>query len=305
LARARKLSSRIQSLDDVWTYALGRPPTPRERETADAFLAKRLGGQTVIPSALSSSPESPAQFREKTGQERLLDQNQVWEGDEFTVEAVVSLDSVDAAAAVRTIASRWTGGKDSLEAYGWSLGVTGEKSRFKPRNLIVQLVGEDENSNIGYEVVASNLRLELGRRYHLVVSVSCSEHSVSFRMRDLDQPDAPVQSVTVPHVIRGKLGYGSSSLVVAGLYKRAPQHQWDGEIHALRVVSGRVSETEVSPDPKRWGQALARWTAESGPGTAWVWSGDGKSSEGSDARRQALNDLCQVLLNSNEFLYLH
>ena len=53
--------------------------------------------------------------------------------------------SAQANASVRTIASRWNGGKDSLEAFGWSLGVTGEKSRYKPRNVIVQVVGEDED----------------------------------------------------------------------------------------------------------------------------------------------------------------
>jgi len=30
-----------------------------------------------------------------------------------------------------------------------------------------------------------------------------------------------------------------------------------------------------------------------------------KSSEANDPYRQALNDLCQVLLNTNEFFYLH
>ena len=76
---------------------------------------------------------------------------------------------------VRTIASRWNNGKDNVEAFGWSLGVTGEKSRFKPRNLIIQLVGEDENRNIAYEPVASESALELGVDYHVAAKVSCSD----------------------------------------------------------------------------------------------------------------------------------
>ena len=39
--------------------------------------------------------------------------------------------AIDVNAAVRTIVSRWNGGKTNVESFGWSLGVTGEKSRFK------------------------------------------------------------------------------------------------------------------------------------------------------------------------------
>jgi hypothetical protein len=247
----------------------------------------------------------PGRFHENTLQERLLDQTRVWEGDDFTVEALVRLDSVDAAAAVRTLASRWGGGKDSVEAFGWSLGVTGEKSRFKPRNLIVQLVGEDENSNIGYEVVASNLRVTLGHRLHVAATVSCTEHTVTFYLRDLDEPGSAEQRAVVPHAIRGKLGYGSSVFVVGGLNKRAVAHQWDGGIEALRLVSGVLSEGERRPDASQWGASLTSWNAAKGPGLTWQVAGDGKVAEGGGPMRQAMNDLCQVLLNSNEFLYLH
>ena len=305
LARARKLASRVQTVDGAWELILGRTPTARERETADAFLSKRLGGPDKPPTVSLRAEGGPEIFREKTEHERLLDQGNVWEGDDFSVEAIVRLDSVDANAAVRTIASRWNGGKDNIEAYGWSLGVTGEKSRFKPRNLIVQMVGEDENANIGYEVVASNLRMELGHRYHVAVTVSCAEHSVTFRLKDLEQPEAAAQTAVVSHALKGKLGYGASSFVVGGINKRAPQHQWDGAIEALRLVSGRLSESEWTADASRWSNALALWNAKGGVGELWAWSGDGKSTEAADPRRQAFTDLCQVLLNSNEFLYLH
>jgi hypothetical protein len=108
-----------------------------------------------------------SQFKENTPQERLVARTAEKEGDEFTVEAIVKLESIDVNAAVRTIASRWNGGKENVESFGWSLGVTGEKSRFKPRNLIVQLVGEDENANMAYEVVPSDLRIELDVSYHI------------------------------------------------------------------------------------------------------------------------------------------
>jgi len=116
--------------------------------------------------------------------------------------------------------------------------------------------------------------------------------------------DAPLQKAVVHHALRGKFGYGSSSLVVGGLHKRAPQHQWDGEIEALRIANGQLSEVELGQDPSLWANALALWRATAGPGQSWVWNGDGKANESADPRRQAMNDLCQVLLNCNEFLYL-
>ena len=325
LTRARKVASRVQSIDDAFNAVLGRFPTPRESERAEAFLKKRLGaaykqgdasngaGQSPVeeggkkvggPGAANASGEA-SYFHENTGRERLLDQMGVWEGDDFSVEAIVRLDSIDAGASVRTIMSRWGGAKDSVEAYGWSFGVTGEKSRFKPRNLIVQLVGEDENSNIGYEVVASNLRLPLGHRMHVVAVVSCAEHNVTFYMRDLDAPEAPVERVVVPHAIRGKLGYGNSAVVVGGLNKRATAHQWDGAIEALRLVGGALNPPDLSGDALKWTAALTRWNAAEGLGKAWLASGDSKVAESGGPFQQAMNDLCQVLLNSNEFLYLH
>jgi hypothetical protein len=47
------------------------------------------------------------------------------------------------------------------------------------------------------------------------------------------------------------------------------------------------------------------WKAAAGPGTGWSWAGDAKAPDSGDPRRQAFLDLCQVLLNANEFLYLH
>ena len=305
LARARKIASKIETIEQAWETVLGRAPTSRERETAQAFLAKRLGGADRPVPVKAGADEPPGLFREKSEHERLLDQTAVREGDEFSIEAVCRLDSIDGAAAVRTLASRWSGAKDSIEAYGWSLGVTGEKSRFKPRNLIVQLVGEDENSNIGYEVVASNLRVELGRRYHVIASVSCADRTVHFSLQDLDTPSAPRQTAVVPHSLRGKLGMGASQFVVGGLSKRTPPHQWDGQIEALRLLDGRHEPTAGSPNPGLWGPSLLAWKAAAGTGTSWNWTGEGKTADSADPRRQALLDLCQVLLNANEFLYLH
>jgi len=305
LTRAQKLAARVSSVEDAWQAVLGRPPTAKELEAAAQFIEKRAAGNDPAPAARPVEKETASQFKENTPQERLLARTPEKEGDEFTLEAVVKLDTIDAGAAVRTIASRWNNGKDNVEAFGWSLGVTGEKSRFKPRNLIIQLVGEDENTNIAYDPVASDLRLELGVTYHVAVKVSCPSHTVTFRVQQLGKPNAPVLTSVATHAVRTGLSNGASGLVFGGVNKRAPAHHWDGRIEAARLVRGALPDEALSPDPAKWNvTALATWNAQAGPGEQLAWS-SADAPEPVDPRKVAFTDLCHVLLNSNEFFYLH
>ncbi len=303
LSRARKLAARVSSAEDAWQFVLGRPPSAKEARQASDFLQRREGGAEQQTSSVTVANAS--QFRPGTAQERLVARTPEKEGEEFTVEAIVSLDSIDANAAVRTVASRWNSGKDAVEAFGWSVGVTGEKSRFKPRNFIVQLVGEDENSNIAYEAIPSNLRLELGVKYHLAATISCSAHTVTFRLQDLSVPDAPVLTAVAQHRVRSGLTAGQSPLVVGGLAKRAPQHQWDGTIAAARIVPGVLPDDAFSSDPAKWPPALVTWNAKAGAKADLAWAGTEGGGESAGPHQQALADLCHVLLNANEFFYLH
>jgi len=307
LARAEKLATRVSSVEEAWQYALGRPPTAKEIEAAASFIEKRVATVEPRPAPSAAEVANASVFKENTPQERLLAQTKEKEGDEFTIEAVVKLESIDPAASVRTIASRWNNAKDNVEAFGWSLGVTGEKSRFKPRNLIIQLVGEDENRNITHEVVASGLRPDLGETYHVTAKVSCSEHTVTFSMKQTGNPDASLQTAVVPHRVRTGLSYGASSVVIGGVHRRAPTHQWDGTIEAVRVVRGLLPDGALSPDPAKWSApALMVWNAKIGPTDEIAWSGaDAATPSDAGPRKLALADLCHVLLNANEFFYLH
>ena len=222
------------------------------------------------------------------------------EGDAFTVQAVFSLESIDRNASVRTLVSRWNLGKDSVEGFGWSIGVTGVKSRYSPQTLIVQLVGEDENSNIAYEVVPSRIPVELGHRYAVAVCISCPKRQVRFRVRDLSRPDAPVEEVVVAHAVRQRLAAGASPLVIGGLAQRAPSHQWDGRIEAVRIADAETPEAalEMPLSGEGLGWAPGRKDAVfSIQGAGPALAGTGKS--------QPMEDLCQILMNANEFFYLH
>ena len=308
LARARKLGEQVSTVEEAWKRVLGRLPSERER----AMLKEHLfGNYSIPPGDGAASPVlavQPGEFRERSPQERLLVATERREDDDFTVEAYLSLDSIDSNASVRTIASRWTGAKDSVEGYGWSLGVTGVKSRYLPQTLIAQFSGEDENANSGYEVVPSKIRIEFGRRYHLAATVSCQEHRVVFRVQDLSEPGLPVQTSSVPHSIRSKLSSGSSGLVFGGLHRRQPAHQWDGFIYAARVFQEPLDDAAWKLPVESWGRGVARWNAGAlvteAPGVQW--SGvEVHGVDPSDPQRKAMSDLCQVLLNTNEFFYLH
>jgi hypothetical protein len=206
---------------------------------------------------------------------------------------------------VRTIVSRWTGEKSSLEAHGWSLGLTGRKSAHKPLNLILQLVGEDDNMNTAYEVAPSGIILTLGKTYHVAARVSCSDGTVVFSVKDLSAPELERRSVTVKHSIVGKLGIGTASPVIGGIFRRSP-HQFDGRIDAIRISGGVLTDDALTHDTARWTNTSAViWEAKRPPTAGFEWTGGVSIADSADPRVRAIADLCHVLLNSNEFLYLH
>ncbi len=305
LARAARLASRVKGIDDAWLAVMGRPPTESERATADAYIQKRIKAVKAARAdpATAEDAHPVGVFKINTPHERVVVGSSEKEGDDFTVEAVVKLDSIDVNAELRTLVSHWDGGKGSLESFGWSIDVTGQKSRYKPRNILMQIVGEDENANIGYQVLASNIHIEVGRRYHIVVRVSGSSHQVTFTVRDLETPGAAAQSAVAPMDKLAKISQGATPVVLGGLSKRLPTRQWDGRIEALRIVAGAIGEHALSPDPGRWNAGIFIWRASDPLVSQFTWNG--ADTKAGDPYLQAMTDLCQVLLSHNEFFYLH
>ncbi len=311
LARARALGARAESVDGVWQAVLGRAPTATEKQEAENFVARRTA--SVRPSAdqaapaltADSAPVEAGRFHENTARERLLVRTAPREGDDFTIEAVVKLDSLDAASAVRVIASRWNGERLSLDSHGWSLGVTGKKSAFKAGTLIVQLVGEDDNANTAYEVIPSGLEITVGRMHHVVARVSCAEGTVNFRVRDLSAPESPPRTATAKLSLVGKLGAGAATPTIGGLARRGP-HQFDGVIEGVRVAPGLLADDALAAEPSRWPALGAMtWDARRPLPAGYEWQAGASTAESTDAKVRAMTDLAHVLLNSNEFLHLH
>jgi Concanavalin A-like lectin/glucanases superfamily len=225
---------------------------------------------------------------------------------DFTIEAVVILDSLYEDAAVRVIASQWTG---KPEQPGWSFGVTSAKSKHQPRNLILQLTGDG-----GTEVVPSDLRLELHKTHYVGASVrigETGEGGVTFYMQDLSDPEAPLRVAAVHHKITG--GYRSKAAFMIGGRDGQKVHGWDGLIDEVRLSRAALSKDQLLfVEGARTPEGVTgHWTFEPEPGFFKEAGGRVKPlgrpllpKAQSLASETGLVDFCHVLLNSNEFLYV-
>ena len=350
LARARSLAlalDRTGITDDQQLAAeairriTGREPTAGRLEAAATFLAEqrsrlddgsstlsmvlaqrmpqREGRAAVIdpalPTAVMTVPDSKPQKDKKPADAAV-------EGGfpvaDFTIEAHVILQSLFADATVRTIASQWTG---SPKQPGWSFGVTSEKSKYRPRNLIIQLAGGGPGETDGYAVVPSDIHLELQRPYYVAASVSVSDpadRSVTFYVKDLSDNDAPLIVKRVEHSFGGT-HTAPCAFAIGGRDTAADakadggRSVWDGLIDDVRLSVGALARGDLLWERGGGGKVVGYWTFEEAPGFAEDASGQGRSlARGGmalppvrDLRRyEALVDLCHVLFNSSEFLYV-
>lgn len=235
--------------------------------------------------------------------------------DHFTVEAVASLDAIYANAAVNTLVGQWSG---SNKENGWILGVTSEKSGYQPRNLIVQIVGDDFQGNRIYEVVASNLRVPKDTPVYLAASISAvpsngdpTKGSVTFYLKDLSDPKAKLQTVTVPHQVVGGLDpKASTKLLVGGRDQKG--HQWDGQLARLALRPGTSQEIVTPFAHPGETTPLVDWkfnSLVSGlpiPKAAWIATTPAPVATKYPPKLfNAVTDFCHALLNSNEFLFQH
>ncbi len=243
--------------------------------------------------------------------ERLHVREVALENDSFTIEAVVQLDATHKDGTVNTLVSRWNGNHSSP---GWTFGVTSAKSRYQPRNFIVQLIGSNPGGDVEYEVVASNLRVPLGKPVYLAAVVEPRPEgrgTVRFFLKDLSDPAAQLRSAEISHNIAGDIQDPGTRLLIGGRDGKMP-HLWDGQVGRLAI------QTDASPEED---DLLIRNTgsdrdfrlhlsiegengAEPLPNSGWLVK-PAPPRAASNPQLEALTDFCHALLSSNEFLYLH
>lgn len=296
----------------AYRLAYGRDPSEQELQLPAALLGEAAiaGGTSDVETHFALMPitgHNAAVIRQGDDQSLLKgDGQQALPTGDFTIEAVVTLNSLYPNATVRTIVSQWNGATGQP---GWSLGVTSTKSAYRPRNLILQLVGQAAGGRQEYEVIPSDIHLELDQPYYVAVAVDLDqteESGVTFYVRRLGGVEEAMQIARVPHKITG--AYANDRALTIGGRDGSAQHRWDGLIDEVRL-SGRVlSESELLPHASDTPDGvLGWWTFDAADALLADQSGHGLPllrASTSAGLPPHLVDFCHVLLNSNEFLYV-
>jgi hypothetical protein len=331
LQRARAMAERLEhqnlATDEAlvtaaYRLAFGREPESAERRGALAFLreqAERVDTHPRPPREIAFESEKMP-YRE--GRAAVMQPNGMQNkfevpnsgslvADKFTVEAFVLLKSVYDDAAVRTIAATWDGKENSP---GWSLGVTGRKSKNRPQTLVLQLAGEPMEGSTGVEAIFSGLNIELNRPYFVAVSVDLAktnESGITFFSKDLSNDDEPLQVTHVAH--RTAQPIRSTANFTIGGRDTGLDHVWDGLIDDVRFSNSVLkpeqllltseSITETTMGFWRF-ESAASYHKDASPRANDIRAKIAPAAAPTNARTAALIDFCHVLLNANEFLYV-
>lgn len=319
LARARALATNLRDvsrdtrgqIQELYQRAFSRKPTDEEMAAAVAFLANQV--------ALAERQRPVPGFAEQVDQRWVADvtpgrsarlammkSSELPQGD-LTIEATVLIRGVDDNSAVRTLASQWTSKSSDP---GWSVGVTGQKSGYEPRNVILQLVGEDATGQMIYEVIPSYLHLKLNTPYFVAVSVDLDDptpQGVRFYVQDLKT--GAVRTAQVAHQVTRR-PTTETPLVVGGRFL-SKTHDWDGWIDDVRLSKAALRTTDLLVnDTQTRADTIGYWTFAKRDAFLRDQSGRENHFHSStagvqhDPRLEGLVDLCHAILNSNEFLYL-
>ncbi|WP_298858798.1 DUF1549 domain-containing protein [uncultured Gimesia sp.] len=317
--KAKSFSDDREMVSYLHKMTFGKDPEPVEVDLYSDFLKtqqKRIAAEaagrqkTFIGQITKSTGEAAKLGKGSTLKNLHVPASKTLPDQDFTIEAYVQLGSVYENAAVNTIASQWTG---SPKQRGWSFGVTSQKSAYKPRNLILQLVGNNQAGKLTYEVVASNLHLELNKPYYVAASLKMTEtgeSGIQFYVKELFSKK-PLQRVSVKHKVISD--YRPENDFVLGGRDKTTGSTWNGLLDDVRLSRAALSQEEllIHSSGKPHASVIGFWQFNTKQGLLKNSVADAlhilpsnSSTVANDARQQALADLCHVILNSNEFLYL-
>ena len=326
LQRAQVMANRLKNLlpsqepsqliTAAYQFAYGREPKSAERKKADLFLRdqanliakSQLNMAQVVTQPMPGRAGKAAVFKPETRQTRLqVPDNHLMPQYDFTIEAFILLNSVDKNASLRTIVSRWDGRQNQP---GWSFGVSA-KSTNTPV-LVLELIGDPaEDGAGGYEAVRSGLTIELNRPYYVAASVrlgDTSDTGVTFYARDLSA-DTPLRSVRAAHSITAN--HQSNLPLILGAREPEKHLVWDGLIDDVRLSNQALKPEDLLPERDTMNDSTVGYWRFEEPDALKDSSSNAHNirpevspSAQLDPAMAALVDLCHVLLNSNEFLYV-
>jgi hypothetical protein len=221
---------------------------------------------------------------------------------DFTIEAFIVLRSKSKNGALRTIASRWDGRQNQP---GWSFGVGDQ-------GLVLELIGDPAEDGVGgYETVPSGLNIKLNKTYYVAATVRLGDPSdtgVTFYSKELSSGEE-LRTAHASH----KITANHQSNLPLSLGAREPEKGlvWDGMIDDVRLSNQALKPEDLLVSREGVNEStIGYWRFEepdalndSSPNGHNIRAEVSPSAE-LDPATAALVDLCHVLLNSNEMLYV-
>ncbi len=331
LKRSRTLAGRLEKdepsddgkrIERAYAIAFGRPPTTEEASAARGFLAEQMkridpkkSGSAVAEFVPGKIPYRDGQAAElKLGAHHgfLVPHAELFPKADFTIEAFISAKTVAETAEVRTIASTWDGNPKNG---GWNLGISGKKSRRKPQTVVLQLYGKKADGSFGEEAIFSDQHIALNKPYYIAASVTLATGkapgSVLFYVKDLSNDDEPLLSAKIEHPVTGE--FGEKQPLTLGSRGPKGASGFDGLMDDIRLSTGALEVDQLLFTREGANKAtVGYWQFEAKPSAFKDSSGHGFDiralapvEKGTrDVAKLAWIDLCHVLLNSSEFLYV-
>ncbi|NBY02481.1 MAG: DUF1553 domain-containing protein [Planctomycetes bacterium] len=330
LARARAFAERLNKeepdlkkrIDLAYKLAFGRTPNPEETNISSSFLelqAKRIDPKkTTSPSATFASGKIP--FRDGQAAEINLTSpislavphSDLFPTSNFTIETFALPKSIAETGAVRTLVANRS---PDIKKAGWSFGITGKQSRRKPQTLVLQVIGKKMNGEIGEEAIFSDQHIALNKPYYIscafTPATKTAKGLATFFLKDLSNDDEPLLVSKVEHSIQGEFT-NNLPLTIGSVYG-TNNGNFDGLIDDIRLSNTALGVDQLLFTREGLGkQTIGYWQFESKPDVFRDASDNhlnirisgNTSTIKSDSQNNAWIDLCQILLNSSEFLYV-
>jgi len=312
-----------ERIDLAYRLLFGRPANSEEMTAAQGFLQEQVASINIQVADSEAAKFEYDKIPSRDGQAAVMTPDHPtmraahqaeFPSRDFTIEAYVVVRSVYDSGGVRVIASAWSG---SQEQPGWSFGITGRGSRRKPQTLVLELLGKTADGKLTHDPIFSDHTIQLNRPYYVAAAVKFGDDpqspgSVTFHVKDIGNDDEPLLSVVVPHRIHS--GIDSTFPFTIGGRTSLKEARFDGLIDDVRLSATALTvpqllyTAEAAPT-----ETVGFWRFEPNPDVFADASGHGfhlspmtgkEEANRLSPERQAWIDLCQVLLNSNEFLYV-
>ncbi len=316
-------SADSEQITDLWQRAFGRSPSEDEARSARQFLTEQRERIERERGEMETASIPIGRLPYRDGQAVIVNPidkplrmsvaaSEALNAEEFTLEACIQIRSVNETGAVRTIAAKWNG--DSRTP-GWTFGVTGKGSRRKPQTLVMQMFGKSQDGATREAALFSDQTVELNTPYFLAVSfkpagAELDSGSVTFHLKNLSNDDEPLSSVSVAHSLIADPS--NPEPLTLGYRNGAADSAFDGLIDDVRLSSKVLAPNELLLQSEGAGSdTIAFWRFEPVPGLledsakhALRIALQRNEAAVVSPEQAALADLCHVILNSNEFLYV-